>query len=119
MKRTIEELIAASSLGAAMEDIAERGIDAHLADLETDMNNEELTALQRESARVNEMGGVIAHLVGVLAEVHRATSVETARTFAEIALANIEAWHAGTWLPGPGDDAADWSPRHWAAKGGA
>lgn len=63
-----------------------------------------LATVQRESARVNEMTGVIAHLVGVLAEVHRATSIENARTFAELALANIEAWHHDAWKPGPSDD---------------
>lgn len=75
--------------------------------------NSLLADVQRESARVNEMSGVIAHLVGVLAEVHRATSIDNAKTFAEIALANIEAWHADAWKPGPSDDAADWKPGHW------
>lgn len=77
---------------------------------------EDLATIQRESARVNEQGGVIAHLVGVLAEVMRATTVENARTFAEIALSNIEAWHAGAWTPGPHDDAADWKPGHHRAR---
>lgn len=72
-----------------------------------------LQAVQRESARVNEMCGVIAHLVGVLAEVHRARTIENARTFAEIALGEIEAWHADAWKPELGNDPADWKPGHW------
>lgn len=35
--KTIDELIAASSIGDGLRDIEERGIDAHLADLEQEM----------------------------------------------------------------------------------
>jgi hypothetical protein len=34
---SIDELIKRSSIGAALDDIKERGIDAHLADLEREM----------------------------------------------------------------------------------
>jgi hypothetical protein len=34
MKRPVDELIARSSIGAALHDVKTRGIDAHLADLE-------------------------------------------------------------------------------------
>ncbi len=71
-----------------------------------------LRTIQRESARVNEMGGVQAHLVGVLHEISRCTSLDNAKTFAVTALANVEENRAGLWQPGPSDDAADWKPGH-------
>lgn len=71
-----------------------------------------LTAtVQRESAWVNERNGVIAFLVGALTEVQRSPTIEEARTCAEMARQHIDEWHAGTWLPSPVDDPADWRSR--------
>lgn len=71
-----------------------------------------LRAVQRESARVNEAGGVQAHLVGALHEISRCATLDNAKTFAVTALANVEENRAGLWQPGPSDDAADWKPGH-------
>ena len=103
---------------AATAKAAARGIVAGLRTAEED-KAELLRTVQRESALVNERDGVIAHLVGVLAEVHRAKTIEDAKTFAEIALGNIEEWHRDAWKPGPHDDAADWKPGHHRENGGA
>lgn len=71
-----------------------------------------MASVQRESAWVNEAGGVQAHLVGVLHEITRCTTLDNAKTFATTALANIAERHGGLWSPGPHDDAADWKPGH-------
>ena len=70
-----------------------------------------MTELQAESARTNEAHGVIAFLVGVLAEVAKAKTVEEAQTLTTMGLQTIEEWHAGIWKPGPHDDPADWRRR--------
>lgn len=67
-----------------------------------------LASVQRESAWVNEYGGVVAFTAGVFAEIVRAKTVEDARTFAEIAQGTLAEYQAGTWKPGPHDDAANW-----------
>jgi hypothetical protein len=66
------------------------------------------TALQRESARVNELGGVQAFLVGAFDEVLRCKTLEEAKTCAELALQSVSEYNAGTWKPGPHDDPANW-----------
>lgn len=67
-----------------------------------------MTALQRESAWVNELNGVVAFLVGALHEVLRAENLEAAKTFAEMAIQSAEEYRAGHWTPGPHDDPANW-----------
>ena len=67
-----------------------------------------LSELQAESARANDAHGVIAFLVGVLAEVVKASTAAEARTLAEMGLQSIGEWHAGLWTTGPHDDAANW-----------
>ncbi len=54
MSKTIEELIAASSIGAALADIEERGINAHLADLEREMKH---WRLNRRTTRPTQKDG--------------------------------------------------------------
>lgn len=71
-----------------------------------------LAAVQRESAAVNEANGLRAHLVGVLHEISRCTTLDNAKTFAKSALADLAERDAGLWSPGPSDDAADWKPGH-------
>ena len=67
-----------------------------------------LGELQAESARTNEANGVIAFLVGVLAEVAKAKTGDEAQTLATMGMQTIEEWHAGMWKPGTHDDPADW-----------
>jgi len=67
-----------------------------------------LAELQAESARTNEANGVIAFLVGVVARIAGAATIEEAKTIAEMATQSIDEWHAGMWKPGPHDDAANW-----------
>lgn len=71
-----------------------------------------MTELQVESARTNEAHGVIAFLVGVIAQIEKAKTIEEARTLAEMAQQTIAEWHAGMWKPGPNDD-----PAHWRKRG--
>lgn len=70
-----------------------------------------LADLQREATWVNELNGVVAHLVGVLDQIMRCPSLEAAKTCAEMALQNAAEYRAGHWKPGPGDDPADWRSR--------
>jgi hypothetical protein len=70
-----------------------------------------LPALQRESTRVNELNGVCAFFVGVLAEIERCETLDQAKTFARIALDTNEERHAGLWTPDPNDDPASWRSR--------
>lgn len=67
-----------------------------------------LSDLQRESTWVNELNGLVAHLVGALHEVMHSQSIEAAKTCAEMAVQNVAEYHAGHWKPGPGDDPDDW-----------
>lgn len=69
--------------------------------------DEAVRVIQRESAWVNERNGVIAFLSGALAEVQKAKSISSAKTFAVVAEMTLAEWHAGTWQPGPGDDLAN------------
>lgn len=85
----------------------ERWTSPHEVEVEQDTTR---AALQRESSNVNELNGVMAFLVGVLTEIDRCTTVEDARTCAEMALQNLAEYRAGIWKPGPHDDAADWRP---------
>lgn len=70
-----------------------------------------LEQLQRESAEVNDLNGLVAFVVGALHEVMRSKSIEDAKTCAEMTLANINEYHAGLWRPGSHDDPADWRKR--------
>src|SRR3954470_15982050 len=56
MTRTIEELIAASSIGQGLADIKARGIDAHLGDLEAEMapKKHKSTSIPRQVARIDD-----------------------------------------------------------------
>lgn len=103
-ERSIEELIAASSIGAGLRDIEERGIDAHLADLE-----QKETPLQRESRWVNELQGVVSFLSGVLHEVATSKTIDEAKTCVEMAQQHLAEYRSGLWIPGPQDDPADWN----------
>lgn len=67
-----------------------------------------MTDLQRESAHVNELNGVVAFLVGAIDRIRQCETVEAARTCAEMALQAIAERHAGLWTPGPHDDPANW-----------
>jgi hypothetical protein len=70
-----------------------------------------LAELQRESARTNEAGGMIAFLAGALDRVAKSKNHEEAKTFAIMALQTLEEWHGGHYTPGPHDDPADWKAR--------
>ncbi len=70
-----------------------------------------LTALQRESAQVNALNGLVAFLSGALHEVTRSKTVEDAKTCAEMAMVGIAEFHAGLGTPGPHDDPANWRRR--------
>lgn len=105
-QRSIDELIAASSIGAGLRDIEERGIDAHVADLEKEMVP--LSDLQREAGWVNELNGVVAFCAGVFDRIMKCKSLEEAKTCAEMGATALEERHAGLWQPGPHDDPADW-----------
>lgn len=117
--RPIDNLIAKSSIGAGLARAKRDGIDAELEDLDSELRESglvPLVELQAESARTNEANGVIAFLVGVVHRVHSANTVEEARTIATMALESITEWHAGTWKPGPHDNAADWNARAKESK---
>lgn len=67
------------------------------------------TALQRESAMVNDLQGVRAFCIGVLSKIMSAGSIEVARVLAECALADLAEHQAD-----PGrrlEDPADWNVR--------
>lgn len=70
-----------------------------------------LADVQRESARANEQGGVIAFLVGALDEISKSSDLASAKTCAMMGMQTIEEWRAGLWVPGPHDDPADWRCR--------
>ena len=72
------------------------------------MSTVPLVELQAESARTNELVGVLAFLTGVLAEIERAPTLAAAKTLVEMAQQMIAEWHAGIWKPGSNDDPADW-----------
>lgn len=82
-----------------------------LPQVECDRCRAYLLTIQRESRWVNERNGALAFLSGVLHEILRAKTIEDARTFVEMALGHMAEFHAGTWTPGPADDAADWRRR--------
>lgn len=67
------------------------------------------TALQRESAMVNDLQGVRAFCIGVFAEIMKAQSIEAARVLAECALADLAEHQAD---PSQRlEDPADWNVR--------
>jgi len=70
-----------------------------------------LAALQRESAEVNDLNGVVAFCAGVFAEIRRCSTLEQAKTCAEMGAQALEERHRGLWSPGPYDDPADWRER--------
>ena len=70
-----------------------------------------LAALQREASEVNELNGVVAFCVGVLAEIQRCSSLADAKTIAEMGAQALEERRLGLWKPGPHDDPADWRRR--------
>lgn len=70
-----------------------------------------LAALQREASQVNDLNGLRAFLVGVLAEIQRCSTLEQAQTCAEMAVAHVAEYDAGLWKPGRGDDPVNWRPR--------
>jgi len=69
---------------------------------------EQLAAIQRESARVNELNGVVAFCAGAFAAIATATTLEEAQTCADMAAQSLDERHAGLWRPGPHDDPKDW-----------
>jgi hypothetical protein len=50
----IKDLIAKSSIGAALADIKERGIDAHLVDLEREMNRRRPSTKKRPAKKLSK-----------------------------------------------------------------
>ena len=52
----IKELIAKSSIGAALDDIKKRGIDAHLVDLEREMNRRRTKKSTTKARRAAQRG---------------------------------------------------------------
>lgn len=67
-----------------------------------------LSDLQREAAEVNDLNGLVAFLAGVLDAIRRCTTIEEARTCAEMGLQALEERRAGLWSPGSHDDPANW-----------
>jgi len=95
--------LARECFAAAAELRAHEQVDA--------LTERELTPLQRESAEVNELSGVIAFCAGAFAEIMRCATITDARTCAELAMQSIRERASGQWRPGPHDDPANWRAR--------
>lgn len=67
-----------------------------------------LKTLQEESARTNEAIGVIAFLMGILAEIQKSADLNAVKTYAEMGQESVYEWRGGLWAPGPHDDPANW-----------
>lgn len=74
-------------------------------------DTDNLAALHRESAMVNDLNGLRSFLVGVFYEIQRCATLDQAKTCAQMAVVMVAEYDAGMWRPSPGDDPADWRPR--------
>lgn len=68
-------------------------------------------ALQREAAMVNDLNGVKSFCFGAFHEILRASTVEEARTLAEMSLAALAEHTAGLDNPGTREDPVNWRRR--------